>query len=76
MNRTVGVFELTDRLHRGRTVRVSADEIVATLSVWLAELDAASPLAGDLAQAVRAADWPKAHALSDYLSVEVAVVGA
>jgi hypothetical protein len=73
MNRTAAMYQLTDRLHRGHTVDVSADDIVATLSVWLAELGAESPLVGDLAQALRAADWPKAHALSDYLSIDVAV---
>lgn len=39
----------------------------------VAEPGAASPLVEDLAHAVRTADWPKAHALSDYLPVEVTV---
>ena len=67
------MYQLTDRLHDGRTVQVPADELVGTVSAWLAELGAASPLVEDLAHAVRTADWPKAHALSDYLSVEVTV---
>jgi hypothetical protein len=46
---------------------------VATLTTWLAELGAASPLVDDLAEAVRAGDWPTAHALSDFLSVEVSL---
>jgi len=41
----------------------------------LAELGATSPLVEDLAAAVSAADWPKTRALSEFLSVEVAVAG-
>jgi hypothetical protein len=67
------VYRLTDRLRDGRTVLVSVDEIVTTVSAWLAELGASSPLVEDLAQAVRAADWPKTYALGDYLSVDVSV---
>lgn len=74
MKRTVTIYQLTDRLHDGRTVHVSADEIVTTVSAWLAELGAASPLVEDLAQAVRVGDWPKTHSLGDYLSVQVAGV--
>jgi hypothetical protein len=73
MKSTVTIYQLTDRLRDGRTVHVSADEIVATTSAWLAELGAASPLVDDFAEAVRASDWPTAHALSDYLSVDVIV---
>ncbi|AGB23015.1 hypothetical protein Mycsm_02686 [Mycobacterium sp. JS623] len=69
------VYQLTDRLRPARTVRVSADELQATVSTWLAELGAASPLAGDLARAVRARDWPTVHSVSEYLSVEVTVAG-
>jgi hypothetical protein len=69
--RTMTIYQLTDRLHDGRTVDVSADEIVTTVSGWLAELGAASPLVEDLARAVRVGDWLRAHSLGDYLSVEV-----
>jgi hypothetical protein len=72
--RTVTIYQLNDRLHDGRTVRLTAEEIVTTVSGWLAELGASSPLVEDLAQAVRVADWPKAHSLGEYLSVEVTVV--
>jgi hypothetical protein len=71
--RRATVYQMTDRLRDRRTVFVSADEIVTTVSAWLDELGAASPLVEDLAHALRAGDWPKAHALGDYLSVEVAV---
>jgi hypothetical protein len=71
MKRTMTIYQLTDRLHHGRTVDVSADEIVTTVSGWLAELGAASPLVEDLARAVRVGDWLRAHSLGDYLSVEV-----
>ena len=67
------IYQLTDRLHDGRTAHVPADAIVATISAWLAELGAASPLVEDLAQAVRVDDWPKAHHVADYLSLEVTV---
>ena len=75
MKSIVTIYQLTDRLRDGRRVHVSADEIEATTSAWLAELGAASPLVDDFAEAVRAGDWPKAHALSDYLSVDVIVAG-
>ncbi|GBE66933.1 hypothetical protein MFM001_33950 [Mycobacterium sp. MFM001] len=68
-----GVYQLTDRLHR-RTARVSGEDIVTTLSAWLAELGATTPFVEDLARAVLAGDWPKAHALADYLSVDVTVI--
>lgn len=67
------VYQLTDRLHR-RTALVSGEDIVTTLSAWLAELGATTPFVEDLASAVRAGDWPKAHALADYLSVDVTVI--
>ena len=70
---TPAIYQLTSRLGDGRTVRVSADEIATAVSAWLAELGAASPLVDDLARAVRAHDWPKAHALGDYLTVEITV---
>lgn len=74
MERRATVYQLTNRLHDGRTVYVSADEIVTTVSTWLDELGAASPLVEDLAQAVRVGDWAKAHVLGDCLSVEVTAV--
>lgn len=67
------IYQITGRLHGGRTVHVPADEIVATVSAWLAEIGAASPLVENLAEAVRADDWPTTHSLSDVLSVDVAV---
>jgi hypothetical protein len=73
MRPTVTIYRLTDPLHEGRTVHVCADGLVATLTAWLAELGAASPLVEDLARALRAGDWPTAHALSGYLSVEVSL---
>jgi hypothetical protein len=66
-------YRLTDRLHDGRTARVSVDRIASTVTAWLAELGASSPMADDLARAVRCGDWPAAHALAEHLSIEVAV---
>ncbi|KAA0079526.1 hypothetical protein CIW52_28135 [Mycolicibacterium sp. P9-64] len=64
---------LRDCLHDGRTVQVPAEWIAVTVSAWLAELGATSPLVQELACAVRSGDWPNAHALAECLSVEVAV---
>lgn len=72
-SKTATLYQIADRLRAGRTARVSSDEIAATVSGWLAELGVDSPLADDLARAVRAADWPVAHALEDLLSVDVVV---
>ena len=67
------IYQVSDRLHDGRTVHVSADGIAPTVSAWLAELGADSPLVEDLARALRAGDWPAAHRTADYLSVQVTV---
>src|SRR5579875_14191 len=67
------VFQLTDRLHQGRTARVDTEQVAATVSGWLAEFGASSPLVDDLAHAVRTGDWPKMYALGEYLSVRVAI---
>ncbi|BBZ17907.1 hypothetical protein [Mycolicibacterium gadium] len=69
----VRTYQLTDRLHAGRIVRVSADGIVAAVSAWLAELDTRSPLVDDLARTVRTGNWTAAHAIAEYLSIEVTV---
>jgi hypothetical protein len=72
--RKVTIYQVSDRLHDGRTVRLTAEEILPTVSSWLAELGASSPLAEDLAQAVRVGDWRKAHSLGDFLSVDVTML--
>jgi hypothetical protein len=71
--RTSSIYRVTDRLHQGRTVHVPAQEIATTVSAWLAELGARSPLVDDLARAVDAGDWPAALGIGDYLSVDVTV---
>jgi hypothetical protein len=68
-------YRLTDRLHDGRTVHVPASEIVCTVSAWLAELGVHSPLVEDLVQALGSADWQRAHAIGEYLGIDVAVAG-
>ena len=65
------IYQVTDRLHEGRTVRVPCHEIGTTVSGWLAELEAQSQLVEELARAVGADDWPTAYAIGDRLSVEV-----
>jgi hypothetical protein len=71
--RTRAMYLVSDRLHEGRTVHVPGHEIATTVSAWLAELGAHSPLVEDLARAVDASDWPAAHAIGEYLSVDVTV---
>jgi hypothetical protein len=71
--RTRTTYLVSDRLHAGRTARVAVHEIASTVSAWLAELGAHSPLAEDLARAVRAGDWPAARGIGDYLSVDVSI---
>ncbi|WP_353363286.1 hypothetical protein [Mycobacterium sp.] len=71
--RARAMYRVADRLHEGRTVHVPAHEIATTVSAWLAELGAHSPLVDDLARAVRAGDWPAALGIGDYLSVDVSV---
>jgi hypothetical protein len=66
-------YRVSDRLHDGRTVTVAGHQIATTVSAWLAELGAHSPLVDDLARAATAGDWPAAHALGEYLSVDVAM---
>ncbi|ORB70928.1 hypothetical protein BST44_22635 [Mycobacterium scrofulaceum] len=66
-------YQLTDRLHDGRTVRVQTDQVGATVASWLAELGACSPLVELLSRAVRDGDWPATHEIATYLAVEVQV---
>lgn len=54
------IYQVTDRLHDGRTARVPGDEITSTVSGWLSELGTQSPLADELTRAVRIGDWPAA----------------
>lgn len=67
------IYQVTDRLHEGRAVNVAASEVAATMSAWLAELGAHSPLVEDLARAVSSADWPTAHAIGGQLPIDVTV---
>jgi hypothetical protein len=70
---TERMYRVTDRLHDRRTVEVPCDDLVNTVSAWLAELGAHSSLVEDLARAVCAGDWPTAYAIGDRLSVDVTV---
>jgi hypothetical protein len=70
---TKTIYRVSDRLHDGRTVHVQGHEIAPTVSAWLAELGARSPLVDELAQAAHAGDWPTACAIGEYLSVDVTV---
>lgn len=67
------LYQVVDRLHEGRTVRVPADRIEETVTSWLAELGVCTHLVGELRCAVRAADWPTVHDIEDRLSISVAI---
>lgn len=67
------MYHLADLLHEGHAVDVPGQDIAPTLSTWLAELGAHTPLVEDLARAVCAGDWPTTHAISDRLSVDITV---
>lgn len=67
------IYHLTDPLRDGRIARLPANEITTTGSGWLSELGVQSPLADDLACAVRIGDWPAAYAMGAHLSIEVIV---
>ena len=69
-------YYVTDRLHDGRTATVPGCEIAATVSAWLAELGAHSPLVEDLARAACVGDWITACAVGNQLSVDVSVAAA
>jgi hypothetical protein len=69
------IYQIAYRLHEKRTVRVAGDAIATTVSAWLAELGAHSPMAEDLARAVRGGDWPAVYAIGEHLSVDVTVAG-
>ncbi|MEZ0052249.1 hypothetical protein ABIA30_003261 [Mycobacterium sp. MAA66] len=66
-------FVVVDRLHGRRAVAVPGEQVAATVSAWLAELDVDSPLIDELALAVQRQDWPAVYALGERLSVEVMV---
>lgn len=66
-------YVVVDRLHGRRAIAVPGDRIAATVSSWLAELGADSPLIDALASAAQCRDWPTVYALGERLSVEVMV---
>jgi hypothetical protein len=70
---TSTIYQIADRLHEGRMVRVAGDDIVTTVSAWLAELGVESPMVEDLAHAVCAHDWPAVYVIGERLSVDVTV---
>ena len=69
----IRIYQITDRLHDGRTVRVPGNRIGCTVSAWLAELGVDSPMVNDLARAVCSGDWIAAYSIGERLSVDVTV---
>lgn len=65
------MYQIADRLHEQRTVRVAADAIAPTVSAWLAELGVQTSMVEDLARAVRSGAWPAIYAIGERLSVDV-----
>ena len=70
---TPAMYQIADRLHEQRTVRVAVDAIAPTVSAWLAELGVQTPMVEDLARAVRSGDWPAIYTIGERLSVDVTV---
>jgi hypothetical protein len=68
---TAPIYRVTRRLGDGLTVEVPADAIARTVSAWLAELGAYSPLVNDLERAVHAGNWSAARTIGEYLAVDV-----
>ena len=64
-------YRVTQRLGDGLTVEVPADAIARTVSAWLAELGAYSPLVNDLEKAVHAGDWSAARTIGEYLAIDI-----
>ena len=73
---TSTIYQIADLLHEGRTVRVAGDDIVTTVSAWLAELGTQSPMVEDLAHAVCTDDWPAVYVIGKRLSVDVTVAAS
>lgn len=65
------IYLVTDRLRSGRAAQVTGDEIGNTVAEWLADLGVQSPMVEDLSRAVREGDWPVAHRLANFLSVDI-----
>jgi hypothetical protein len=70
---TPAMYQIADRLHEQRTVRVAVDAIAPTVSAWLDELGVQTPMVEDLARAVRSGDWPAIYTIGERLSVDVTV---
>lgn len=71
--RPAHTYRVSQCLGGGRTAEVPGNQIAATISAWLAELGADSPLVEEFARAVRTGDWSAARALGEMLSVDVTV---
>lgn len=71
--RAVPTFVVVDRLHGRRADEVPGEQIAATVSSWLAELDVDTPLIDALESAAQSQDWPTVYALGERLSIDVMV---
>ena len=60
-------------MDESRTTYIRASELAATVTEWLAEVGACSPLVEDLAQELDANNWPAAHSISECLGIEVSI---
>jgi hypothetical protein len=67
------VYAVRHRVHDSRTIYIPASELAATVTEWLADLGACSPLVEDLALEVGANNWPAAHSISECLGIEVTI---
>jgi hypothetical protein len=65
------LYQVCDRLHEGRTVKVTAPQIACTVGEWLADLGVHSPWVEQLGAAVQAGDWATVRAIGEQLSVDI-----
>jgi hypothetical protein len=72
-SKTTRTYLVSSRLHAERAVHVAGHQIASTVSAWLAELGAHSPMVDDLARAIRAGDWPTVRGIGDYLSIDISL---
>jgi hypothetical protein len=67
------IYAVRHRVDESRITYISAGELAATVTEWLAEVGACSPLVDDLAQELDANNWPAAHSISECLGIEVTI---
>jgi phenylpyruvate tautomerase PptA (4-oxalocrotonate tautomerase family) len=70
---TARIYAVRHRVEEPRITYIPASELAATVTEWLAEVGACSPLVDALAQEVDANNWAAAHSIAECLGIEVTV---